>query len=53
VKYLEHTDREDLDEYENLSHRELVEKIHELEERIDRLEQKFETFQRQVMNQIQ
>jgi len=47
-KYLERSDQEDIDQYENLSHRELIEKTHELEEKIEELEKKFELFQRQV-----
>jgi predicted transcriptional regulator len=47
-QYLEDTDREDLDEYENLSHRELVEKVHSLESRLGELEGKFEVFREQV-----
>ena len=44
--------REDIDEYENLSRRELVEKIHGLETRVDVLEQKFEVFRDQVQKLI-
>lgn len=51
-QYLEHSEQKDLDEYENLSHRELVEKIYRLEEQMGELEEKFETFQKQVLRQI-
>jgi len=51
-QFLENTDREDLDEYENLSHRELVEKTHELENRVEELERKFEVFRDQVQKLI-
>lgn len=40
----------DLNEYENLSHSELVEKIHELERRFEDLERKFEVFRIQVLD---
>jgi predicted transcriptional regulator len=52
-QYLENTDREDLDEYENLSHSELVEKTHELENRVEELENKFGIFRQQVMDRLQ
>jgi predicted transcriptional regulator len=51
-QYLEHTDRDDLDEYENLSHSELVEKTQELENRVEELEKKFEVFRDQVQQQL-
>ncbi|WP_336328312.1 hypothetical protein [Halovenus sp. HT40] len=51
-QYLEDTDREDLDEYKNLSHSELVEEVHRLENQVSELEEKFETFQKQVQRQI-
>ena len=51
-KYLENTDREDPDEYENLSRKELVERTHELENRIEELEKKFEVFRGQVQKLI-
>jgi predicted transcriptional regulator len=51
-QYLENTDREDLDQYENLSHSELVEKIHRLENRVEELEKKFEVFRDQVQKLI-
>lgn len=51
-QYLEHTDRKDLEEYENLTHRELVEKVHQLEKQVREVEEKFETFQKQVQRQI-
>lgn len=51
-EYLEHAEREDLDEYENLSHGELVEKIHRLEDKIDQLESSLEAFRRQVRERL-
>ena len=41
-------DSEDSDHYEDMSHNELVEKVHQLESQLGTLHQKFETFQRQV-----
>lgn len=46
-QYLENTEQEDLDEYENLSHEELVEKTQELENRVDELENKIKTIRDQ------
>jgi predicted transcriptional regulator len=51
-QYLEETDREDLNEYKNLSHRELVEKVHSLESRLGELEGKFEVFRDQVQQRL-
>jgi predicted transcriptional regulator len=52
-QYLEHSEREDIDEYENLSHRKLVEKVHQLENQVSRLEQSFETFRRQTIRKLE
>jgi predicted transcriptional regulator len=51
-QYLEHSEREDLDEYEDLSHRELVERIRSLENQVEELERKFEVFRDQVQKLI-
>ena len=51
-QYLEREDLEDVEMYENLSHRELVEKTHELEKRVEELERKFEVFRDQVQKLI-
>ncbi|WP_159903616.1 hypothetical protein [Salinirussus salinus] len=51
-QHLEQADTEPLDEYENLSHRELVEKTHRLETQIEELEQKFNTFREQVHREL-
>lgn len=50
--YLESADREDLDEYENLSHKELVKMAHRLEKQVEELEQSFEIFRKQVQQQF-
>jgi predicted transcriptional regulator len=52
-QYLEHSEQQDLDEYENLSHRELVEKVQKLENKVSRLEQSFETFRRQTIRKLE
>ena len=52
-QYLEQAETQELDEYENLTHRELVEKTHELEKRIEKLENKFEIFRQQGMDRLQ
>ena len=46
-------EEEDLYEYENLTHRELVDKTRRLENRVEELERKFEVFRQQVQDQIQ
>ena len=51
-QYLEREDLEDVEMYEDLSHRELVEKVHELEEQIEELENKFEVFRNQVRDLV-
>jgi predicted transcriptional regulator len=51
-QYLEHSDQEDIDQYENLSHRELVDKIHQLEDRTKELENRLELFQQQVKREF-
>jgi len=51
-QYLEHSEEEDLDEYENLSHSELVEKVHRLENRLDELEKTFQVFREQVQRSL-
>jgi predicted transcriptional regulator len=51
-QYLEQEETQELEEYENLSHRELVEKTHALENRVEELEKKFEVFRDQVQKLI-
>lgn len=45
-------DTEELEKYENLSHKELVEKVHHLENKIENLEKTVEAFRNQVKNLI-
>ncbi|AZH26682.1 winged helix DNA-binding protein [Haloplanus aerogenes] len=45
-------DEEDLDQYENLTHRELVEKVHQVEEQVESLEARLNTFQKQVQRRL-
>jgi len=52
-QYLQHSEQQELDQYENLSHRELVEKVHRLEKEVQELQGKFKVFRQQVQNQIQ
>ena len=52
-QYLENTDREGPEEYENLSRRELVEKTHDLENRVKELDRKLEIFKKQVIDRLQ
>ena len=51
-QYLEETDRKDLDEYENLSHRELVEKVHRLEQELSEVKKAFRQFRKQVKREL-
>jgi predicted transcriptional regulator len=51
-QYLENSSHEDLDEYENLSHRELVERVQQLEFEMNRLEKHFEIFQSQIKQKL-
>jgi len=51
-KYLENSDREDLDEYENLDRKVLVQKVRGLENQVRELEQKFEVFRNQIVEKI-
>ena len=48
VQYLEESEQQDLEQYEDLSHQELVDKVHKLDAQIEELERKFEMFQDQV-----
>lgn len=43
---------EEIEEYEDLSHNEIVEKVHELENRMKKLEKKFDTLRRQVKDKL-
>ncbi|TQQ82988.1 hypothetical protein EGH24_06020 [Halonotius terrestris] len=51
-EHLKESEREHIDEYDDLSHNELVEKIHGLEKQIEELEKKFEVFRDQVQELI-
>ncbi|WP_436935739.1 hypothetical protein [Halovenus marina] len=51
-QYLKSIEQEELDQYEDLSHKELVEKVHDLENQVEELEQKFEIFRNQVLDKI-
>jgi len=48
---LKQQNQENLDHYESLSKKELVEKVHSLERRIDDIEMKLETFKRQIQSE--
>lgn len=45
--------QQDLGQYEDLSRDELIERIHELEDRVDRLENGFKAFRQQVKRQLE
>jgi len=46
-------DSEDSDQYKDLTHSELVKKVHQLESHLEKLHQKFETFQKQVQQRLE
>lgn len=51
-QFLEEQVDEDLDRYEDMSRKELIERVKQLEEQVDELEQKFEVFQKQVKKSL-
>jgi len=51
-EYLEDSEAEDLGQYENLSRKELVQKVHRLENRLDELEKTFQVFREQVQRSL-
>lgn len=50
VQYLQSTEKRT--RYEDLSREELVERVHDLEDRVDRLENGFESFRQQVLQKL-
>jgi DNA-binding PadR family transcriptional regulator len=50
---LRESDQEDLEAYQNLTHKELVEKTQRLENRIGKLEKKFDVFRQQIVDKVQ
>jgi len=46
------TAEEDVDRYQDMTHRELVEKVHELDEKTDQLQRQLEAFRKQVQRKI-
>jgi len=51
-QYLKNSEQEEIEEYEDLSHNELVERVHRLEKQIEKLEKKFDVFRDQVQDLI-
>ena len=51
-QYLEETEQEDLTQYEDLTHNELVEKVNRIEAQIEKLEKKFEVFKNQITKEL-
>jgi len=51
-QYLEQEPQEDLDEYDNLSHQELVEKVHRVETKLNKLEASIQSFKKQVQKHL-
>jgi len=52
-EYLEESERENSDEYENLTQGELSERIHNLENQVSELEKAFEVFKSQVSQKLE
>ena len=51
-QYLEETEQEDLEEYEDLSHRELVDKVYRLEQELNGIKGAFRQFRKQVNREL-
>lgn len=51
-KLIEESSQSDLSQYQDLSRQELVQRVHELDQRVDDLEQSFEIFRKQVQKLI-
>lgn len=49
---LEHADVQESDQYHDLSREDLIQKLHQVEDRVDELEQSFETFRKQVQQRL-
>jgi predicted transcriptional regulator len=45
-------EEEDLDKYENLTHRELVEKVHRLDDQVEELKRRLNTFRNQIQRKL-
>ena len=53
LRYLEDSNSEDVTDYEDLSHSELVRRFRDLEEKVDRLEEAIEAFRRQILKKLE
>jgi predicted transcriptional regulator len=53
LQYLVASERRDSDKYQNLSHREVTERIHNLENQVEELEKAFEVFKNQVIQKLE
>jgi predicted transcriptional regulator len=52
LNYLEESNQEDLEAYENLTHKELVQKVHDLENQLKELQDSFKIFRKQIQRRI-
>ena len=52
TEHLKQSAQQDLKEYENLTHRELVEKVHDLEKQVEDLEETIQSFRKQVQQHL-
>ncbi|MFB1064805.1 hypothetical protein [Natrinema sp. H-ect4] len=52
LKYLEESDSEDVTEYEDMSHGELVERVVDLEQEVDELNESFRLFKKQIQQKM-
>ena len=52
-QYLEESEQEDLEAFKNMSHRELVEKVRQLETEVDDLRHSIEMYKTQIMQKLE
>ena len=52
LRYLEESGSEDVTEYEDVSHEELVERVREIEDEVDELKEAFRVFKKQVQKKM-
>lgn len=52
LQTLKETDQEALEAYQNLTHRELVEKVYDLEEKLERLQESIQMYKKQMIQEV-
>ena len=53
LNHLKKADKVEIEAYENMSHDELIEKVHQLENQITGLEKKMQMFQKQIIQKLE